>query len=117
MLNQTVLTGNLGQDPETFFTTGGDPVANFSMAFKTSKKKTGWIKVVCFNRLAEITEKHLHKGARVGVIGRLEENTWETDEGVKKSNFQILCNSLEFIKTDGRGFENKEKEYEDDVPY
>ncbi len=115
MLNQTVLTGNLGQDPETFFTADGDPVANFSMAFKASKKKTGWIKVVCFGRLAEITEKHLHKGARVGVIGKLDENQWETDEGVKKNSFQLICNSLEFIKTDGRGFENKE--YEDDVPY
>ncbi len=85
------------------------------MAFKSSKKKTGWIKVVCFGRLAELTEKHLHKGARVGVIGKLEENKWETDEGVQKSSFQIICNSLEFIKTDGRGFENNGDD--DDIPY
>ena len=60
MLNQTVLTGNLGQDPEIFFTSEGDPIAKFSLAFKSSKKKTSWIKVACFGRLAEITEKHLH---------------------------------------------------------
>ena len=106
MLNQTVLTGNLGQDPEIFFTSEGDPIAKFSLAFKSSKKKTNWIKVACFGRLAEITEKHLHQGARVGVIGTLDENKWETDEGVKKSTYQINSNSLEFIKTDGRGFEN-----------
>jgi single-strand DNA-binding protein len=106
MLNQTVLAGNLGQDPEIFFTSEGDPIAKFSLAFKASKKKTGWIKVTCFGRLAEITEKHLHSGARVGVIGTLNENKWETDEGVKRSNHEILCNSLEFIKTDGRGFED-----------
>lgn len=106
MLNQTVLTGNLGQDPEIFFTSEGDPIAKFSLAFKGSKKKTCWIKVVCFKRLAEIVEKYLHKGARIGIIGNLDENKWETDEGIQKSSFQLLCNSLEFIKTDGRGFEN-----------
>ncbi len=106
MLNQAVLTGNIGQDPEIFFTSEGKPIAKFSIAFKGSKMKTSWIKIVCFGRLAELTEQHLHQGARVGIIGTLDENKWETDEGVKKSNFQILCNSLEFIKTDGRGFEN-----------
>ena len=106
MLNQTVLTGNIGQDPEIFFTSEGDPIAKFSLAFKSSKKKTSWIKVVCFGRLAEITEKHLHQGARVGVIGNLNENKWETDEGVKRSSFEINCHSLEFIKTNGKGFEN-----------
>ena len=60
MLNQTVLTGNLGQDPEIFFTSEGDPIAKFLLAFKGSRKKTCWIKVACFGRLAEITEKHLH---------------------------------------------------------
>ena len=109
MFNQSVLTGNLGQDPEIFFTSEGDPIAKFSLAFKGPKKKTCWIKIVCFGRLAEITEKYLHQGARVGVIGTLDENKWETDEGVKKSSFQVLCNSLEFIKTDGRGFENDEE--------
>jgi single-strand DNA-binding protein len=106
MLNQTVLTGNIGQDPEIFFTSEGDPIAKFSLAFKSSKKKTSWIKVVCFGRLAEITEKHLHSGARVGVIGNLNENKWETDEGVKRSSYEINCHSLEFIKTNGKGFEN-----------
>ncbi len=112
MFNQIVLTGNLGQDPETFFTSEGDPIAKFSLAFKASKKKTCWIKAVCFAKLAELSEKHLHKGARIGVIGTLDENSWETDEGVKKTSFQIICNHLEFIKTDGRGFENQG----DDIP-
>jgi single stranded DNA-binding protein len=65
MLNQTVLTGNLGADPEVFYSSEGNPVANFNLAFRSSKKKTGWIKVVCFGRLAEVSEKYLHKGARI----------------------------------------------------
>jgi len=115
MLNQTVLTGNLGADPEVFYSSEGNPVATFNLAFRSSKKKTGWIKVTCFQRLAEVTEKYLHKGARIGIIGTLEQQKWETDEGVTKSSYQLIANSLEFIKTDGRGFE--EGEGKDDIPF
>jgi single-strand DNA-binding protein len=43
MLNQTVLTGNLGADAEVFYSSEGNPVASFNLAFRSSKKKTGWI--------------------------------------------------------------------------
>ena len=45
MLNSCILTGNLGADPEIFYSSDGDPIATFNLAFKSSKKKTGWIKV------------------------------------------------------------------------
>ena len=115
MLNQTFLTGNLGQDPEVTYSNQGDPVAKFSLAFRSSKDKTGWIKVTCFHRLAEVAEKYLHKGARIAVIGTLDQQKWETDEGVPRSSFQLIANTLEFIKTDGRGFE--EAQGNDDTPF
>ena len=105
MINTCILTGNLGADPEMFYNSEGQPIATFNIAFRSSKKKTGWIKVTCFNRLAEISEKYLHKGARIGIIGTLDQQKWETDEGQTRSSFQLIANSLEFIKTDGRGFE------------
>jgi single-strand DNA-binding protein len=116
MLNQVVLTGNLGADPEVFYSSEGDPVASFNLAFRSSEKKTRWIKVVCFHRLAEVTEKHLHKGARIGIIGTLDQNRWENEEGITRSNFQLIANSLEFIKTAGRGFEEN-RQADDEVPF
>ena len=115
MLNQTILTGNLGADPEVFYSSEGNPVASFDLAFRSSKKKTGWIKVTCFQRLAEVAEKYLHKGARIGIVGTLDQQKWETDEGVTRSSFQLIANSLEFIKTDGRGFENGQDN--EDTPF
>jgi single-strand DNA-binding protein len=115
MLNQTILTGNLGADPEIFFDGNGDPIASFNLAFRSSKKKTGWIKVTCFHRLAEVADKYLHKGARIGIIGTLDQQKWETDEGVQRSSFQLIANTLEFIKTDGRGFE--EGQEKEDIPF
>jgi single-strand DNA-binding protein len=114
MLNQTVLTGNLGADPEVFYSSEGNPVASFNLAFRSSKKKTGWIRCVAFNKLAEVVEKYLHKGARIGIIGTLDQQKWETDEGVTRNSYQLIANSIEFIKTDGRGFEENQN---DDVPF
>ena len=117
MLNQTVLTGNLGADPEVFYSSEGSPIAKFNLAFSASKKKTGWIKCVCFGRLAEVAERYLHKGARVGIIGTLDQQKWETEDGQPRSAFQFLVNSLEFIRTDGRGFGEGGGPPEDDVPF
>ena len=105
MLNNCILTGNLGADPEVFYSSEGTPVSTFNLAFRSSKKKTGWIKITCFNRLAEISERHLHKGARIAVVGRLNQSKWKTDQGENRTSFEMIVNSIEFIKTDGRGFE------------
>ena len=115
MLNSCFLSGNLGDDPSAYYSTEGVHVVSFDIAFRASKKKTGWIKITCFNRLAEVAEKYLHKGARIGIIGTLDQQKWETDEGVKRSSFQLIANSIEFIKTDGRGFE--EGQDKDHTPF
>jgi single-strand DNA-binding protein len=111
-MNNCMLVGNLGADPEMFYTSTGTSVASFNLAFKGGKQKTCWLKICTFNRLAEVSEKYLHKGARIGVIGLLDQQNWETEEGVKRSSFQLLANSLEFIKTDGRGFEDNQNREE-----
>jgi len=108
MLNNCILTGNLGADPEIFYTSEGEAVASFNLAFRSSKKKTGWIKVTCFRKLAEIAEKYLHKGARIGIVGTLDQQKWENEEGATRTSFQLIANSIEFIKTDGRGFEDEQ---------
>jgi single-strand DNA-binding protein len=105
-MNQLVLTGNLGQAPEVkYFGDNNDqPVASFSLAFRAGKNRTGWIRVVCFNRLAEAVERHLHQGARVAVAGVLDQQQWEAADGQQRNGFQVIAQSVEFIKTDGRGF-------------
>jgi len=116
MLNQIIIAGNLGKDPEMFYSSEGNAIASFSLAFRGSKKdKTGWLKVTAFGKLAEIVEKYLHKGARVAVSGILDSNKWKTDDGQNRTSFKIIANNLEFIKTDGRGFENGQDK--EDIPF
>ena len=113
-MNTLILTGNLGADPESFFSpNNGSQIVTFSMAFRSTKDKSdNWIKVTCFNKTAELAEKHLHKGARVGVTGILDQDKWETDSGETRSTLKLIANSIEFIKTDGRGFDGNT----DDIP-
>ena len=120
MLNQTVITGNLGEDPRDFFTSEGNQVTSFNLAFQAGKKKTCWIKIVCFKKLAELASKYLHKGARIAIAGTLDQEKWTDKEGVNHTTFQILGNSIEFIKTDGRGFKEGEATPEainDETPF
>ncbi len=116
MLNTCILTGNLGADPEISYSQSGIQIATFNLAFRSGKDKTSWIKVTSFNRLAEISEKYLHKGARIALIGTLDQEKWETSEGESKSSYKIIANTIEFIKTNGKGFENGQAQ-NSDVPF
>ncbi len=76
MLNQSVITGNLGDDPKIYFSPDGVPVTSFDIAFQAAKKKTCWIRVVTFNKLADVCGKYLKKGNRIAVSGILDQSKW-----------------------------------------
>lgn len=107
MINQLILTGNLGADVEVFYSSEGDPVAKFNLAFKSGRDKTSWIKCTCFNKNAEIAPIYLHQGARIAVVGYLNQSKWKTQNGENRSSFEMIVNTIEFIKTDGRGFDDR----------
>jgi len=110
-MNAIILTGNLGADPESTFTANeGVHVVKFSLAFRSTHKdeKTNWIKVTCFNKQADLAEEYLHKGARVGIIGMLDMDKWETPSGETKTAYKVIANSIEFIKTNGNGQDRNE---------
>lgn len=89
-VNKVILVGNLGKDPEMRMTQDGTKIANLSLATTESwrdketqerKDKTEWHRVVIFNdKLAEVAEKYLRKGAKVYVEGQLQTRKW-TDQG------------------------------------
>ena len=114
-MNQVILTGNLGEDPKEFYTPDGVSISSFPLAFRSGKDKTSWIKSVCYNKLAELSQKCLHKGARVAVNGVLDQQKWNDEHGNPKSGYRMIVNQIEFIKTDGRGF--KEGENKDNTPF
>ena len=96
-MSHTVIVGNITQDPELRFSPNGTPVVKFSIAEnkgKDDKATTSFFDVVAFKTLAENIAESVGKGSRVIVSGRLQQNTWETPEGDKRSRVEILADSV-----------------------
>ncbi len=99
-VNKVILVGNLGRDPEIRSTQDGMRIANLNIATSESwrdrasgerKEKTEWHRVVIFNeRLTEIAEKYLRKGAKVYVEGALQTRKWTDQGGVEKYSTEIV---------------------------
>ena len=99
--NSITLIGNLTRDPELRFTTGGRGVASFGLAVNRRyqqngewQEQTSFFNVVCWGDLGENTATSLTKGARAIVTGRLEQRSWETAEGEKRSVVEVVADEV-----------------------
>ncbi|HEY8176005.1 MAG TPA: single-stranded DNA-binding protein [Gemmatimonadaceae bacterium] len=105
-LNKVQLIGNLGSDPEVRSATGGNRVANFSLATSrswndasgTKQEKTEWHRCVVWNskssQLADIVERYVKKGDKLFVEGRIEYRQWQDKDGQTKYSTEINVREL-----------------------
>ena len=104
-VNKVILLGNLGRDPETRYTTGGDAVCNLNIATSETWKdksgekqeKTEWHRVVLFGRTAEIAGEYLKKGRSVYIEGRLQTKKYTDKDGVEKFSTEIVGDRMQLI--------------------
>jgi single-strand DNA-binding protein len=105
-VNKVILVGRLGRDPETRFTSGGQPVANFTMATDESykdragerQKRTEWHRIVLWGKLAEIAQQYLKKGMLIYIEGRIQTRQWEDKrDGTKKTSTEIVANTMKML--------------------
>lgn len=104
-VNKVILVGRLGRDPETRYTSGGQAVANFSVATDESfkdrngerQKRTEWHKIVVWGKQAEIAQQYLKKGSLLYIEGRIQSREWQDKEGNKRTSFEIVANSFRML--------------------
>jgi single-strand DNA-binding protein len=104
-VNKVILIGNLGRDPETRYTTGGDAVTNLRIATteqwkdKAGEKqeKTEWHTVVLFGRQAEVAGEYLKKGRSVYIEGRLQTRKFTDKEGVEKYSTEVVGDRMQLL--------------------
>jgi single-strand DNA-binding protein len=105
-VNKAILVGRLGRDPETRYTSGGQAVANFTLAtdetFKDRagerQKRTEWHRVVLWGKLAEIAQQYLKKGQLVYLEGRIQTRQWEDKrDGQKRTTTEIVGNVMRML--------------------
>ena len=104
-MNQAIISGNLGSDPEVRTTNSGMVIANLRIASNERVKKgdqwedhTEWHRVVVFGKTAENVQKYLKKGDKALVVGKIRTKEYEKD-GVKKYSTEIVCDTIEFLST------------------
>lgn len=103
-LNRLMVIGNLGSDPTMRYTAGGKAVTTFSVAVgrrvgtgEAQREETEWLHVVAYEKLAEVTNQYLTKGAKVYVEGRVQTRTWEDQEGQKRSRTEVIAQQVLFL--------------------
>ena len=101
--NSVTLVGNITRDPELRFTPSGQATATFGLAVNRRwqnrqsgewEEATSFFDVVCWREMAENASESLARGSRVIVTGRLEQRSWETAEGEKRSKVEVVADEI-----------------------
>jgi single-strand DNA-binding protein len=101
--NNVNIVGNLTRDPELRFTPSGQATASFGVAVNRRwqnrqtqewDEATSFFDVVCWGQLAENAAQSLTRGSRVIVSGRLDQRSWENQEGEKRSKIEITADEV-----------------------
>ena len=96
--NTVTVVGNVTRDPELRFTPGGAPVASFGLAWnrkdQNGEEVVSFFDITCWRSLAENVAESITKGQRVIVYGRLDQRSWENQEGERRSKVEIVADEV-----------------------
>lgn len=133
-LNMWQGIGRLGKDVELRFTSGGDAVANFSIAcgWKTKDKEGAeWVNITAFGKLAEICGKYLKKGSQVYIAGSMRTDKYtDKTSGVEKFSTKVVAEKMQMLGGKSEGGEQTphnaklmqtapavDSQIDDDIPF
>lgn len=105
-MNVVTLIGNLATDVEVRDLDEERKVANFLLAVKRPGPdgEADFIRVVAWNKQAEVCGRFLARGKRVGIDGRLRSNSWDDADGKRRSAVEVVARSVQFLSPpDGQG--------------
>jgi single-strand DNA-binding protein len=99
--NSVTLVGNLTRDPELRYSASGVGVASLGLAVNRRwqqngewQEETSFFNIVAFGDLGENVAASLNKGNRVVVTGRLQQRSYETREGEKRSVVEVVADDV-----------------------
>ena len=106
-INKVELLGRVGTDPEMRYTPKGTAVTNLRLATdryrRDGEDATDWHTVVVWGKTAEAVNEFVGKGQRVYVAGRLVQNTWEAEDGQRRSRTEVHTQEVVFLDSNGNG--------------
>jgi single-strand DNA-binding protein len=102
-MNHVTIIGNVTSDPELRFTVSGQATASFGLAVNRRwqnrqtqewEEAVSYFNIVCWRELAENVAESIRKGTRLIVTGRLEQRSWETENGEKRSKIEVQADEV-----------------------
>lgn len=101
-MNRIGISGNICNELE-MKTSGETKILNFTVAVRRRYKDkegnypTDFIRCVAFNNQAEFLTKYFKKGSPILIDGNLQTNSYETDNGEKRTSFNVVVENVDFF--------------------
>jgi single-strand DNA-binding protein len=124
--NKVILMGRLTRNPDLRYTPQGTAVTEIGLAINREytagserKKEVTFVDVTLWSRAAEVVCQYMKKGSPILIEGRLSLDSWEGQDGQKRSKLRVVAESFKFIGSrqegDGQG-EGMDPSGEDEAP-
>lgn len=118
-MNTVAIVGNMGKEPDLRYTPSGNAICDISLAVNEvtkngdgeKKEKTSWFSVRVLGKTAEAVATYTKKGSKIGIVGKLTQDSWEKD-GKKHSIIRIIAREVDFLSP--RQAEESELKYNND---
>jgi single-strand DNA-binding protein len=117
-MNKVQILGTITKDIEIRYTQGGVAIASFGVAYNEKYKgqdgnyveKAHFFDVTAFGKTAENINKFFHKGSRILIDGKLNHETWKSQDGSNRSKVSIKLENFDFIdrKADNPQYNNND---------
>ena len=97
-MNKLVLMGRLTKNPQVAYTKDQKMIVRFTLAVNRVVKKdtTDFLEITAFSKTAEFVSKYFKKGQQVAIIGRVQNNNYTDDKGIKHYTTMIVCDECYF---------------------
>lgn len=109
-MNHVALIGRLTRDPDIRYTQGEKPmcVARYTLAVdrpftRDGNREADFISCVAFGGRGEFAEKHLSKGTKIGVHGRIQTGSYTNKDGVKIYTTDVVVDEHTFCEKSSQG--------------
>jgi single-strand DNA-binding protein len=108
--NKVLLMGRLTRDPELRYTPQGTPVSEIGLAVNREytvgterRKETTFVDITLWRKQAEVVCQYLRKGAPIFIEGHLALDTWEGQDGQKRSRLRVIAETFQFLGSRSEG--------------
>lgn len=109
-MNKVILTGRLVSDDFKKFQSSKGISLTFKIALIEKTKRTNFIDIVCFDKIADNITKYIKKGDLLEIEGKLNNSKYTTKDGKTIYKTEIVAKNITFSVKSKNNENNKQDE-------